>query len=145
MCITVCLYIFFDTAYPVCLPLQILICLLLTLSSAIIFLSTPGNGIQHILEDRDDVMYVSLHRFTKHFYPGTGAAEEVGHGNGKGTTVNIPWECTGLNDADYLAAFDLIIEPIVRQFSPDIVIVSAGFDAVDGDPLGGMSVSPEGT
>ena len=103
-----------------------------------------GNGIQHILEDRDDVMYVSLHRFTKYFYPGTGSIEEVGHGTGRGSTVNIPWECTGLNDADYLAAFDLIIEPIVKQFAPDIIIVSAGFDAVDGDPLGGMCVTPEG-
>ena len=103
-----------------------------------------GNGIQHILEEREDIMYVSLHRFTQYFYPGTGAAEEAGFGAGAGTTVNVPFDKIGCSDADYLAAFDLVIAPIVRQFAPDIVIVSAGFDAVKGDPLGGMTVSPGG-
>lgn len=90
------------------------------------------------------MMYISLHRFTRFFYPGTGAAEEVGVGAGAGSNVNVPFDAIGLNDADYLSAFDLILAPIIGQFAPDIVIVSAGFDAIDGDPLGGMCVSPEG-
>ena len=86
-----------------------------------------GNGIQNILEERDDVMYISLHRFTRFFYPGTGAADEVGIGAGAGKNVNVPFDAIGMNDADYLAAFDLVLAPIIRQFAPDIIIVSAGF------------------
>jgi len=89
-------------------------------------------------------MYISLHRFTRFFYPGTGAADEVGIGAGAGKNVNVPFDAIGMNDTDYLAAFDLVLAPIIRQFAPDIIIVSAGFDAIDGDPLGGMCVSPEG-
>ena len=58
--------------------------------------------------------------------------------------MNIPWEEKGLGDADYLAAFDLVIDPIAKSFDPDLVIVAAGFDAAEGDPLGGMRVSDQG-
>ena len=86
-------------------------------------------------------MYVSLHRYGDGFYPGTGAIAEVGKG---GTNVNVAWSEKGLGDADYLAAFDVVIEPVVKSFAPDLIIIAAGFDAADGDPLGGMMVSPTG-
>ena len=78
------------------------------------------------------------------FYPGTGWASEVGSGPGEGFCVNIPWGCGGIGDQDYLFAFQNIVLPIARQFEPDITIVSAGFDAARGDPLGGCDVTPSG-
>ena len=67
---------------------------------------------------------------------------QVGVGAGEGFTVNVPWNCSGVRDADMLAAFRHVILPIASEFRPDLVIVSAGFDAVEGDPLGGCRVSP---
>ena len=78
------------------------------------------------------------------FYPGTGWAYQVGSGPGEGFCVNIPWSCGGIGDNDYLSAFEHVVMPIARQFEPDITIVSAGFDAARGDPLGGCDVTPEG-
>jgi acetoin utilization deacetylase AcuC-like enzyme len=89
-------------------------------------------------------MYVSLHRKGPGFYPETGELQELGSGAGLGFNVNIPWLEKGLSDADYLAAFELVIEPIAEQFAPDLVIVAAGYDAAEGDPLGGMRVSDQG-
>lgn len=100
-----------------------------------------GNGIQDITYDDPNIMYVSLHRYGDGFYPGTGAASEVGT---SGTNVNVGWKEKGLGDADYLAAFDIVIEPVVKAFSPDLIIIAAGFDAADGDPLGGMMLSTAG-
>lgn len=103
-----------------------------------------GNGISNAFYDDDRVMYVSLHRYGKDFFPGTGAADEVGEGKGEGYTINIPFETTGLSDLDYLAAYQLIIEPIGQKFKPDLVIIACGFDAARGDPLGEMMLSPAG-
>jgi acetoin utilization deacetylase AcuC-like enzyme len=103
-----------------------------------------GNGVQDILYEDPRVLYVSLHRYGDGFYPGTGAATEIGAGAGEGFNVNIPWEEKGLGDADYLAAFDLVIDPVAKSFDPDLVIVAAGFDAAEGDPLGGMRVTDQG-
>ena len=103
-----------------------------------------GNGIQDILYEDPDVMYVSLHRHGNDFYPGTGAADETGRGAGAGYNVNVSWEEKALGDADYLAAFDLVVDPIARSFDPDLVIIAAGFDAAEGDPLGGMRVTDQG-
>ena len=100
-----------------------------------------GNGIQDLTLEDDTIMYVSLHRYGDGFYPGTGAGEEVGK---NGTNINVGWLEKGLGDADYLAAFDIVIEPIARSFAPDLIIIAAGFDAADGDPLGGMMLSPTG-
>jgi len=102
-----------------------------------------GNGIQHILEDDPAVMYVSLHRGNG-FYPNTGDIHEVGTGKGAGFTLNVPWPKGGFGNADYMAAFELVIEPVVESFAPDLIIVSAGYDAVVGDPLGNMKVTAEG-
>jgi histone deacetylase 6 len=100
-----------------------------------------GNGTQHSFYADPDVLYFSTHQYP--YYPGTGAADEVGSGDGRGRTVNIPWPM-GMGDAEYLAAFDRVLLPIARSFAADLVLVSAGFDAAAGDPLGGMSVSPAG-
>jgi acetoin utilization deacetylase AcuC-like enzyme len=100
-----------------------------------------GNGTQHSFWDDPSVLYFSTHQFP--FYPGTGAADEAGGGAGAGFTVNVPWPA-GMGDADFLAAFDRLLLPIARSFEPELVLVSAGFDAADGDLLGGMRVSPGG-
>ncbi len=100
-----------------------------------------GNGTQHLFEDDPHVLYVSTHQFP--CYPGTGAAEEVGTGAGAGRTVNLPFP-PGFGDAEYAQAFDQIVAPIVRQFSPDFVLVSAGFDPDYRDPLAAMQLTPAG-
>jgi histone deacetylase 6 len=100
-----------------------------------------GNGIQDLTLEDDSIMYCSLHRYGDGFYPGTGHAEEIGK---NATNINIGWREKGLGDADYLAAFDIVIEPIVRSYAPDLIIIAAGFDAADGDPLGGMMLSATG-
>jgi len=97
-----------------------------------------GNGTQHIFDADPHVLYVSTHQYP--YYPGTGAAGEVGRGAGSGFTVNLPFEA-GAVDEDYQIAFTRIVVPVVRQFEPDLVIVSAGFDAHQRDPLGGIRLS----
>jgi histone deacetylase 6 len=84
-----------------------------------------GNGTQEIFSEEADVLYVSLHRYEDTaFYPSDrkGSAEYTGHGNGRGKTVNIPWPCCGMTDADYLYAFRQVVIPIATEFNPDLVI-----------------------
>jgi acetoin utilization deacetylase AcuC-like enzyme len=100
-----------------------------------------GNGTQHLFESDPSVLYVSTHQFP--CYPGTGAAEEIGTGAGAGRTVNLPFP-PGCGDAEYAQAFDQVIVPVVRQFAPDFVLVSAGFDPDYRDPLAGMQLTPAG-
>jgi histone deacetylase 6 len=100
-----------------------------------------GNGTQHIFEDDPDVLYLSMHEYP--YYPGTGAVREVGGGAARGRTVNIAWP-PGMGDAEYLAAFDRVLLPIARAFDPELVLVSCGFDAAAGDPLGAMKISAAG-
>ena len=100
-----------------------------------------GNGTQHLFEDDPSILYVSTHQYP--CYPGTGAAHEVGRGAGAGRTVNLPFP-PGFGDAEFARAFDEIVLPIARQFAPDFVLVSAGFDCDGRDPLGGLEVSPAG-
>lgn len=107
-----------------------------------------GNGTQQIFYEDPSVLYLSIHRHDDgNFFPGTGASVECGSSAGLGFNVNIAWS-GGLNpalgDAEYLAAFRTIVMPIARDFAPDIVLVSAGFDAAAGHaaPLGGYVVSP---
>ncbi|KAI0317227.1 histone deacetylase complex protein [Amylostereum chailletii] len=84
--------------------------------------------------------------YTRMFYPGGpfGSMESCGVGEGTGYSVNIPWPTNGMRDADYLHAFQKIVMPIATEFGPELVIISAGFDAADGDPLGECHVSPGG-
>jgi len=100
-----------------------------------------GNGTQHMFERDASVLYVSTHQYP--YYPGTGATEEIGAGPGEGFTVNLPLESGG-TDADYHHVFDRIVLPVLRQFSPDLLLVSAGFDAHQRDPLATMRVSEGG-
>jgi acetoin utilization deacetylase AcuC-like enzyme len=97
-----------------------------------------GNGTQEMFYDDPSVLYVSLHQYP--FYPGTGAVDETGKGEGRGYTVNVPLG-QGATDAVYLAAFERILLPILEQYDPDLVLVSAGFDAHSRDPLAQMSLS----
>jgi acetoin utilization deacetylase AcuC-like enzyme len=97
-----------------------------------------GNGTQHIFDADPHVLYVSTHQYP--YYPGTGAAEEVGRGGGQGFTVNLPLE-VGSTDDDYRVAFDEVVVPVLRQFEPDLLMISAGFDAHERDPLAGMRVT----
>jgi len=100
-----------------------------------------GNGTQHIFETDPDVLYISMHQFP--YYPGTGAAEEIGTGAGAGRTVNVPLE-VGATDDDYRLVFEQVVLPVLRQFEPDLLMVSAGFDAHERDPLGQMRVTTQG-
>ena len=100
-----------------------------------------GNGTQHLFEAERDVLFVSLHQFP--FYPGTGALDEQGSGAGLGSTVNFPL-AEGCGDAEYGQLFDELLVPMLLAFRPQIVLVSAGFDAHARDPLGGMNVSTAG-
>jgi acetoin utilization deacetylase AcuC-like enzyme len=100
-----------------------------------------GNGTQHLFERDASVLYVSAHQYP--YYPGTGAVEEIGVGPGEGFTVNLPME-SGSTDADYEQVFDRVALPILRQFAPDLVLVSAGFDAHQRDPLATMRTTEAG-
>ncbi|WVF65792.1 hypothetical protein IAT40_000526 [Kwoniella sp. CBS 6097] len=104
-----------------------------------------GNGTQRAFWDDPNVLYMSLHRHDGgRFYPTSdfGALDMVGSGAGEGKSVNVPWPGPGFGDADYIYAFQRIIMPIAYEFAPDLVIISAGFDAADGDHLGGCHVTP---
>jgi len=100
-----------------------------------------GNGTQHSFYDRSDVFYLSSHRFP--FYPGTGAASEIGRGKGKGFTLNLPLHAMS-NDDDFIKGYEEILIPYLRDYKPQFLIISAGFDAHKLDPLGGMRLSKNG-
>jgi histone deacetylase 6 len=106
-----------------------------------------GNGTQRAFNDDPSVLYISLHRYEDgRFYPcgPFGGMSSCGEGKGLGYSVNIPWAESGTTDGDYLHAFQQIVMPIATEFAPELVIISAGFDAADGDILGECCVSPAG-
>ncbi|WP_436910973.1 histone deacetylase family protein [Halosimplex marinum] len=100
-----------------------------------------GNGTQDIFDDRGDVFFVSVHE--DGIYPGTGDASETGTGDARGTTMNVPFP-PGTTTSGYLAAVDDLILPAFEAFDPDLLLVSAGFDAHEHDPISRMRVSTEG-
>ncbi|GMR48502.1 hypothetical protein PMAYCL1PPCAC_18697 [Pristionchus mayeri] len=106
-----------------------------------------GQGTQRIFYEDDDVLYFSIHR---HEYGGfwpnleESGSMAIGEGRGKGYTVNAPLQEIGCGDADYLFILTSLLLPIARDFHPDLVIVSAGFDSLMGDPLGRMELTPVG-
>jgi acetoin utilization deacetylase AcuC-like enzyme len=100
-----------------------------------------GNGTQHAFYNDSHVLFVSSHQYP--FYPGTGAAREVGAGEGEGFTLNLPFPA-GYGDAQYVRAFVEVVEPVARRFEPQFILVSAGFDAHRRDPLAGMDVTEAG-
>ncbi|PSQ16934.1 histone deacetylase [Halobacteriales archaeon QS_8_69_26] len=100
-----------------------------------------GNGTQDIFYDRGDVFVCSIHE--RGLYPGTGAAEETGEGDGEGTTLNVPLTA-GAGDAEYVAVLEDLVTPAVEAFDPDLLLVSSGFDAHQHDPISRMRVSTDG-
>jgi histone deacetylase 6 len=110
-----------------------------------------GNGIQNMFYNDPNILYISLHVYQNgSFYPGQpdddgipdGGLENCGVGAGEGYNINIGWHDQGMGDGEYMAAFQKIVMPIAQEFNPDLVIISAGFDAAAGDELGGCWVSP---
>ncbi|MBU0483663.1 MAG: histone deacetylase [Proteobacteria bacterium] len=100
-----------------------------------------GNGTQNSFYDTDQVFYFSSHQFP--YFPGTGSILEVGEGKGEGFTINVPLP-GGHDDMAYAAVFNEILVPLARQYKPELILVSAGFDIYQRDPLGTMAVSING-
>lgn len=100
-----------------------------------------GNGTQWIFYEDPRVLYISTHQYP--FYPGTGAAEDIGQGKGAGFTLNVPLEA-GSTDGDYQDVFKAVVIPAIDQFKPELVMMSAGFDAHERDPLARMRLSTHG-
>ena len=100
-----------------------------------------GNGTQHSFYADPRVLFISAHQFPH--YPGTGSLRETGRDEGEGHTVNIPFS-PGAGDREYAAAFHYIVGPLFEAYKPELVLVSAGFDAHYRDPLGSMKLSEDG-
>ena len=100
-----------------------------------------GNGTQDIFYERKDVFYFSMHQSP--LFPGTGSESETGQGAGKGFTLNVPLSA-GQNDRQYMEVLNESLLKIEKTFSPDLVLISAGFDAHESDPIGGMNITGKG-
>jgi acetoin utilization deacetylase AcuC-like enzyme len=100
-----------------------------------------GNGTQDAFYASDQVLFFSTHQYP--FYPGTGAADETGLGKGEGYTINLPLPA-GQRDENYLRLFDERLLPVAAGFRPELILVSAGYDAHANDPLGGMRLTESG-
>lgn len=100
-----------------------------------------GNGTQHLFEADPRVLFFSIHQSP--LFPGTGHVTEVGHGRGEGYTVNVPLP-KGCTDADYTMVFERILGPLAESYLPELILVSAGFDAHAEDPMAGMRLSAAG-
>ena len=111
-----------------------------------------GNGTQEVFYNDNSVLFISVHRHNNgYFYPGaSGALKNLGEGNGLGYNLNLPWNVSSSNDykvpddAEYIYSFDRLIFPILQQFNPEFMIISAGFDSAEGDPLGDLGVTQDG-
>jgi acetoin utilization deacetylase AcuC-like enzyme len=99
-----------------------------------------GNGTEAIFDEEPDVLYCSTHEWPQ--YPGTGLADYIGSGRGAGFTVNVPLQ-RGMRADDYLVAYRTRIHPAIEKFAPDVILVSAGFDAHVDDPLGGLKLDDD--
>ena len=99
-----------------------------------------GNGTQDIFYDRSDVLFISLHQYGHHFFPATGAAGETGRGSGLGFNLNIPLPA-GTIGATYADLFRTVVGPALVRYQPELILVSAGFDAHERDPLAQMRLT----
>lgn len=100
-----------------------------------------GNATQHSFEEDDHLLYISTHLYP--YFPGTGSLDETGSGKGRGYTINLPMG-PGQDDQIYTAIFQLLVLPVLGEFEPELILVSAGFDTHRQDPMRGMAVSEEG-
>ena len=100
-----------------------------------------GNGTQEIFYEDSRILYISIHQWP--FYPGTGGIKEVGKKAGEGFTFNIPLP-SGMGDLEYQEVFEQLISPVILQYRPELILISAGFDAYEGDPLAGQCVTKNG-
>jgi len=100
-----------------------------------------GNGTQNMFYNSPEILYFSTHQYP--YYPGTGGINEVGIENGAGYTINVPLPA-GMGDREYIKVFFEVLGPVIDQYKPEFILVSAGFDPYFEDPLGGMGVTPEG-
>lgn len=100
-----------------------------------------GNGTQQIFYSRADVLYISSHQYP--FYPGTGHFSETGSGRGRGLTVNFPLSA-GVGNGFYHSLYEQLVAPVLMSFRPQMIFVSAGFDAHGSDPLAGMALTEDG-
>jgi len=110
-----------------------------------------GDGTANVFYDDPSVLYISIHRFDLgKFYPGpAGKHERIGEGAGRGYNVHFPFNVQPsqkdlIGDRDYIYACEQVFFPIIKEFNPDLMIISAGFDSALGDPLGGIGVTPTG-
>ncbi len=99
-----------------------------------------GDGVQNAFYDRRDVMTISFHQDGKTLFPGTGFPDEIGQGEGRGFSVNLPLP-PGTYDQAYLNAFHAVALPLARAYEPDVIVLELGMDALAGDPLGGLSLT----
>ena len=105
-----------------------------------------GNGTQKMFWEDDSVLCFSVHRYDRgNFYPGgpEGDSTWVGEGDGRGYNINVPWPKSGAGDLEYRAVVEELLQPIAKEYKPDLVLISAGFDAAQGDPLGGCQITPD--
>jgi acetoin utilization deacetylase AcuC-like enzyme len=100
-----------------------------------------GNGTQNSFYEDSNVLFISTHQYPH--YPGTGGIRETGFGTGEGYTINIPISA-GAGDLEYATIFHTIVVPILKSYRPQLIMVSAGFDAHQSDPLGGMALTEDG-
>jgi len=100
-----------------------------------------GNGTQHSFYESDQVLYLSSHQYP--YYPGTGALMETGKAAGDGYTINIPLS-GGQGDMEFARIYNELVVPVTREYKPDLILISCGFDIYNGDPLGAMQVSADG-
>lgn len=99
-----------------------------------------GNGTQHLFEERADVLFISIHQDPRYLYPGTGFAHETGKGPGEGFTLNVPM-APGSGDGEYQQSFEHQILPKLEAYKPQMLLISAGFDAAKEDPLAHIELS----
>jgi acetoin utilization deacetylase AcuC-like enzyme len=100
-----------------------------------------GNGTNAIFHERDDVLFCSIHQSP--LYPGTGPASDVGRGSGEGFSVNLPVP-GGSGDDVFCSHVEHVVRPVARAFAPDLLLLSAGYDAHAEDPLAGCRVTDAG-
>ncbi len=109
-----------------------------------------GNSTYKFLKDDPNVLFISLHRFDNgNFYPGKlGSIQNNGESKGKGLKIHVPWSMFNkshmIGTQDYIYLMERVLYPVCKEFSPDLILISSGFDSAKGDPLGELSVYPEG-